>query len=126
MNHCVGGYAHAVRSERCRIISIRTGESRLEASTSQWQAGENTKEKCFFEDGKQSFRPLKVSLMQTRTFSNEDPSSGLLSLEKGLRDIVNKWLAENPVEGWKILWPTKAVQLEKAIEQSKRTLQQIV
>lgn len=118
MAHCVGGYQDHLIRERSRIISLQHGPERTERSTTQWDIAQNADLPVIAKEGRRSWRPLKVNLVQSRTYRNARSSVALLAAEQSLREYVNKWLADNPLEGWQILQRSQVPELERALSHS--------
>ena len=105
MHHCVGGYIHEVAQHQCRIVSLKGGISSTQCSTLEWAIVERPALKDAHKERFGANTPLQLALGQHHTFANRRPLEKLRIVEAQLRKDLNKWLLENPKEGYDLLWP---------------------
>ena len=103
MRHCVGGYAYSVQSNRCRIVSFRGGPSALDCATAEWGFEDDWRGETVTLANGRTAHPLKVRLVQLRSFANREASAALVAAEASARETVNTWLAANIARGWEML-----------------------
>lgn len=106
MRHCVASYADSVRSESCRIVSFRKGDSSTDCATVEWSFTEAKDCQAFETNGDRKVYPLQLVCGQIRSFANGDANAELTALEETLRTRLNEWLKANPEDGWQQLRPT--------------------
>ena len=105
MRHCVAGYTPHVASNRCRIVSFRTGQSATDCATAEWSISEAKSLPEFEHVAGHGVHPLQVTLAQLRSFANSAPSAAVAAVEARLREEVNAVLAADPEAGWNLLKP---------------------
>jgi len=105
MRHCVSSYAESVRSESCRIVSFRKGETAADCATLEWSFTEAKDSPAFETNGDRKGYPLQLVCGQIRSFANGVADADLTALEESLRAELNDWLKANPEAGWQQFRP---------------------